>query len=191
MAGLEAAGLATGLLSVWWLIRQNVLTWPMGIVYTLISLVIFWKVRLYADLGLHLIYLALGVYGWYHWVYGNRRRGAEPLPVSDSRTVVLLTVILFSLLLSGITGWLLSRYTDADVPYLDSATTCFSLGGMWLTARKKIESWYFWFFVDVLAGAIYIYKGIYFYAALYLIYTVMALMGYLSWRRSIHPQPNL
>jgi nicotinamide mononucleotide transporter len=182
---LEAAGLLTGLLSVWWLIRQNALTWPAGIVYTIISLVIFWRVRLYADLSLHVLYLGLSVYGWYYWVHGRSASAGQTLPVTRAGRAALAMVLLLCTAATAVMGWLLARYTDAAVPYWDSATTCFSLGGLWLTARKKIESWHIWFFVDVLAGAIYIYKEIYLYSVLYLVYTGMAVAGFLSWRKSM------
>lgn len=182
---LEAAGLLTGLLSVWWLIRQNALTWPAGIVYTMISLAVFWRVRLYADLALHVLYLGLSVYGWYYWVHGRAATAGQTLPVTRTGRTLLGLILLICTAATAAMGWLLTRYTDAAVPYWDSATTCFSLGGLWLTARKKIESWHFWFFVDVLAGAVYIYKEIYFYSALYLVYTGMAVAGFLSWRKSM------
>ena len=89
-----------------------------------------------------------------------------------------------------IMGTLFRNYTDAAVPYWDSTTTVLSLVGMWLTARKKIESWYYWFVVDILATGIYVYKGIYFYATLYGIYIFLALAGYYSWRKSMRVSAN-
>ena len=93
------------------------------------------------------------------------------------------------LLLSGIGivffGTLLNVYTDASLAYWDSTTSVLSIVGMWLTAKKKLENWYFWLAVDVLATGIYLYKGIYFYALLYLIYVGLAVSGLISWKKSM------
>ncbi len=181
---LEILGLVTGLLAVWWLIKQNILTWPVGIIYVLASLIIFWKERLYADFALHIFYLGMNIYGWYYWKHG-KKTGTEELPVTRTSGRTLLFLISLSLAGIFITGYFLTGFTDAALPYWDSATTILSLTGMWLTARKKIENWHFWLTVDILATAIYYYKGIYFYSFLYLIYIALAVSGYLSWKASM------
>lgn len=181
---LELIGLASGLLAVFWLIRQNILTWPAGIVYVLVSLAIFWKERLYADLLLHIFYLFLNIYGWYYWIYG-KKSGEQQLSVGTTPAAVLLPLVLLSIVGTLAMGYLMKRYTDAALPYLDSATTVFSFAGMWLTARKKIENWYFWFIVDLLATGIYFYKELYFYALLYLIYIALAVSGYIVWKKDL------
>ena len=82
-------------------------------------------------------------------------------------------------------GWFFASQTDADLPYWDSATTVLSFVAMWMTARKFVENWIVWLIVDVIATAIYAYKGIDFYALLYAIYFGMAIMGWRAWRRSM------
>jgi nicotinamide mononucleotide transporter len=72
----------------------------------------------------------------------------------------------------------------ASLPYWDSTTSILSVTGMWLTAKKKIENWYYWLLVDVLATGIYFYKDLYFYSLLYFIYIGLAVAGYVAWRRS-------
>lgn len=184
---LEAAGLVFGLLAVYYLIKENILTWPAGIIYVLISFVIFYQVKLYADLMLHVFFLVMNIYGWYYWIYG-KKRGKDNVPVTTTRPRVLITLIVISIAGVALLGTLLSSYTDASLPYWDSSTTIFSLTGMWLTAKKKIENWHFWFVVDVLATGIYLYKGIYFYAFLYMVYIGMAVSGYLHWKKSLVKQ---
>ena len=184
---LEAAGLIFGLLAVWLLIKQNIWTWPAGIIYVLISFVIFYQVKLYADLALHVVFLALNVYGWYYWIYGKKDR-EEELSVTRAQPKTLVVLVVLSALGIAAMGTLFLRYTDAAVPYWDSTTTVLSLVGMWLTAKKKIENWHFWFVVDVLATGIYVYKGIYFYALLYLVYVGMAVAGYRAWRKDLYEE---
>lgn len=184
IALLEFLGLVFGLLAVYFLIVENIWTWPTGLTYVFISFVIFWKAKLYADFGLHIVFLILNVYGWYYWVYGKKQNEVE-LPVTLTSRKLLIALSLISFIGIFLMGALLNTYTDASLPYWDSATTMLSFVGMWLTARKKLENWHFWFVVDVLATGIYIYKGIYFYAILYLIYVGMAVSGYLIWKKSM------
>lgn len=184
---MEAAGLVFGLLAVYFLIKENILTWPAGIIYVLISFVIFYQVKLYADFILHIFFLIMNIYGWYYWVNGRKKENAE-VPVTTTSTATLIKLLLLSALGIGILGYSLSNYTDASLPYWDSTTTILSLTGMWLTAKKKIENWHFWFVVDVLATGIYFYKGIYFYAFLYLVYIAMAIIGYIEWKKSLEKQ---
>jgi nicotinamide mononucleotide transporter len=181
---LEIAGLFFGLICVWLLIKENIWTWPTGIIYVIISLYIFYQEKLYADLALHFLYLGLNFYGWYYWIYGNNKN-REELPVTKASYKLLIILILASAVSILIVGYLLQNFTDASLPYWDTATTILSLAGMYLTARKKIENWYFWFVVDVIATGIYFYKGIEFYAVLYLIYIGLAVVGYISWKKSL------
>ncbi len=180
-------GMVFGLLCVWFLIRQNILTWPMGIIYILISLVIFIKTKLYADFLLHVIFLALNIYGWYYWVNPANQSEAQ-LPVTRSRSLQMASLLILSAAGVYLSGRLLEAFTDASLPYWDSATSILSIGAMWLTVKKKIENWIIWLVVDLLATGIYYYKGIYFYSILYLLYTGMAIAGYISWRRSMNSQ---
>lgn len=183
---LEVAGLVFGLLAVLYLIKENILTWPFGIAYVLVSFVIFWEQKLYADFALHVFFLVLNIYGWWYWLRGGKRKDEVKIEVISLRG--LLTTVAVSFLGSFVLGFILTGYTDASLPYWDSATTILSFSGMWLTARKKIENWYFWFVVDVLATGIYAYKGIYFYALLYFIYIGLAIAGYLEWRKLMRQQ---
>jgi nicotinamide mononucleotide transporter len=182
----EATGLFTGLLCVWLLIRQNIWTWPIGLAYALVSLVVFYRVRLYADLAMHVYYVMMNAYGWWYWTRGGRHDAESmQLPVSRTphRTLAGLGVLFVAA--SAVIGFLLARYTDAALPYWDTAANAASFIAMWMTARKYIESWYVWFAVDVVLTAIYVYRGIEFYAVLYGVYLGMAVAGWWSWRTSM------
>lgn len=181
---IEGAGLIFGLLSVLFLIRQSIWTWPTGIAYVFISFYIFFTARLYADLVLHVFFLWMNIYGWYYWVFGSKDTDDE-LPVTTEKGATKMLLLVLTVFGIALCGFLLSRYTDASLPYWDSTTTVVSLSAMWLTARKKIESWHLWFFVDVLATGIYYYKELYFYSVLYLIYIGLAISGYLAWRKTM------
>ncbi|WP_422358761.1 nicotinamide riboside transporter PnuC [Reichenbachiella sp.] len=189
----EFAGLVFGLLAVWYLIKESVLTWPAGILYVLVSFIVFWKIQLYGDLLLHVIFLILNIYGWYFWVFG-KKQNEKDLPITTyslNQNLALLGlsfigVLFFGYFLDNI-HLIWGHIAPAALPYWDSTTSILSVTGIWLMTKKKIENWYYWFAVDVLACGIYFYKGIYFYSFLYGLYIVMAVSGYLAWKKS----PNL
>ncbi|MEM6523638.1 MAG: nicotinamide riboside transporter PnuC [Bacteroidota bacterium] len=183
---LEASGLVFGLLAVYFLIRENILTWPAGIAYVLVSFIIFGREKLYGDFALHIVFLILNVYGWWFWAKDTGEKKSE-LPITTFPLKIQFVLWGVSIVGVFIGGYFLSK-SDASLPYWDSATTVLSLTGMWLTARKKIENWHFWLVVDVLATGIYFYKGIYFYAMLYFIYIGMAVAGFMAWKKTMKNQ---
>jgi len=187
---LEFWGLVFGLLCVYFLIRQNILTWICGIIYVLISFVIFWEARLYGDFILHIFFLILNIYGWRLWTRGDRDQQnmlvVSELNYKESIWILWLSIIgiiAFAQILINGPNWI-EDMSPAALPYWDSATSILSVTGMWLTAKKKIDNWYYWFVVDIMATGIYYYKEIYFYSLLYFIYIGLAVAGYLAWRRS-------
>lgn len=186
---LEAIGLVSGLLCVVLLIRQNILNWPIGLVYSLVSVVVFYRSRLYADLALHVFYVVMNGYGWYYWTYGVRtsaRISPEgTLRVSHIHPATALGLAGVVTAATLALGWFLTHHTDAALPYWDSATTTMSFAAMWMTARKQLENWLVWLVVDVIATGIYLVKGLEFYAVLYCVYIGMAGAGWWAWRASM------
>jgi len=191
---LEFMGLIFGLLAVIFLIKENILTWPAGIIYVLISFFIFWNAKLYGDFLLHIIFLVLNIYGWYTWKKAPNKE-EESLPIlqltkSQSIKTLLITVIgilIFAQVLIYVPN-LITDMPAASLPYWDSTTSILSVTGMWLTAKKYIDNWYYWLVVDILATGIYFYKEIPFYALLYFIYIGLAVAGYLAWKKSLNLQ---
>ena len=185
MDPFEATGLVSGLLCVVLLIRQNIWNWPIGLLYSVVSVVVFYRSRLYAELPLQAFYIVMNGYGWYYWAFAKRPVSSkEELPVTNitARTTLILTLIV--ILATAVTGWLFATRTNAALPYWDSAATTMSFAGMWMTARKQIENWYVWLLVDVLETGIYLVKGIELYAVLYCVYIGMAIAGWWAWRTS-------
>jgi len=182
----ELIGAASGLLCVWLIIRENIWNWPVGLAYALVSLLVFYKARLYSDLVLHVFYVFMNGYGWYYWLRGaGARSSGGRLVVArlSKRSASLLGVATVIGIVAM--GWLFDYYTDADLAYWDSTTTVMSFAAMWMAAHKYIENWFVWLVVDVLATGIYIFKGIWPYAVLYGLYIPMAVWGWMAWSRSM------
>jgi nicotinamide mononucleotide transporter len=187
----ELSGLVFGILAVFFLIKENIWTWPAGIAYVIVSFVVFWNARLYGDFILHIFFLVLNIYGWFYWVKGNQKNSStvvvSKLSLRQNLIVFIFTllgVFVFAQFLITIPS-MIEGVEPASLPYWDSTTSILSVTGMWLTARKKIDNWYYWFAVDVIAAGVYFYKDLYFYSLLYFLYIGMAVAGYLAWKKSM------
>lgn len=185
------SALVFGLLAVYFLIKESIWTWPAGILYVLVSFVVFWNFRLYGDLLLHVLYLFLNMYGWYFWAKGNKKDNQEvkvtQLSTKSGIRALVITAIgvwVFAQFLMKLPDWF-EGIEPASVPYWDSTTSILSVTGMWLTTRKKLNNWYYWFAVDIIATGVYFYKEMYFYSILYFIYIGMAVAGYRAWKKSM------
>ncbi|MCZ6658238.1 MAG: nicotinamide riboside transporter PnuC [Gammaproteobacteria bacterium] len=185
MQWLEFIGLVSGLLCVWLLIKENIWTFPIGLVYAVVSVVVMAQANLYADTLLNFYYVVMNGYGWYYWSYRGTRSTDDTLIVTNMplRIGGVLTVLV--VVGTVVMGWLLDTRTDADLAYWDSLTTTMSFAAMWMTARKYIENWIVWLVVDVIATIMYVVKGLDFYAILYGVYLAFAVWGFLAWRRSL------
>lgn len=180
---LEIAGLFVGLAYLYFEYHANRMMWLMSVIMPLISLWVYLRAGLYADFAINIYYLLIAVYGYLAWSFGFERKERAPLPISHmpSRVYGPLTAVLA--VIYALLSWLLTDFTNSTVPYWDGFTTALSIVAMWMLARKYVEQWIAWFVVDAVCVGLYIYKEIYFYAALYAVYTVIALLGYRKWLR--------
>ena len=183
--GIEIAAALFGLACVCLAVRQNIWSWPVGIVNVALYFVVFQQARLYADMGLQVVYLALSLYGWYQWLYGGPGRKALPVSRTSGRRFAVL--VLLGAAGAWLTGMLLARHTDASLPYLDSALTSTSLVAQWMMTRKLLESWLLWISVDIVYVGMFIHKSLYPTAVLYAVFTVLAVLGYAQWKRAPDP----
>ncbi len=188
------------MLCVLLLIRQNIWTFPIGLLYAAVTVVVLYHQRLYINLLENLYYLVMNAYGWFYWSQGRLQQNAarvdrdlattaapNPLPVRRLPWTQWPLLIFMLIGLSALIGWLFDTYTKADLAYWDSLTTTMSFLAMWLTARKYIDNWWLWGIVDVLYVGLYSYKGLEPYALLYALYIVLAVIGYRAWQRSLAP----
>ena len=183
MTFIELVAVVLGLISVWLVIRQNVICYPLGIISVFIYIFIFYEVKLYADMGLQVFFVILQAYGWYEWLYGGVNKTKLTVRRASRRTRA--TLFLFTVSGSAVLGYLLHRYTDAAVPFVDSTLTVMSMAGQWLVARKYIENWNVWMVVNIGSIAMYGYKDLYFTMILYAVYFGLAIVGYREWKKEL------
>jgi nicotinamide mononucleotide transporter len=188
----EIIGVITGLLCVYLAARNNIWNWPAAIISVGIYIFIFLDARLYADMGLQVYFLIMNIYGWYFW--SNKPAAELKTPVA---LITMRQVIVSVLIIAAVTpslGFLLINlapilhYKPASYPYLDSFCTACSLVAQVLLARKVLENWLIWIFVDVIYVGVYIFKHLDLTAIMYAIYVAIALLGYIDWKKDYKKQ---
>jgi nicotinamide mononucleotide transporter len=164
-------------------IRQNIWCWAAAAVSTLLYLYIMYRANLYMESVLQLFYLAMAVYGWQQWRKGGADDGELPVRTWPLRhhlfaigSVILLVVI---------SGELLTRYSNAALPHVDSFTTWGAIVATFMVARKILENWIYWFVIDAVSVGLYLSRDLVFTAALFTMYLVMIVIGYRSWWASM------
>ena len=180
---LEWCGVITGILCVWLAAKNNILNWPIAIVSVLIYIIIFFESKLYADMGLQVYFLAMNGYGWYFWTK-NKNNTAAATPVSTITRKEIILSILGIIAFTAILGYLLHRNTDAAFPFIDSFCTACSLIAQIFLARKVLQNWLIWIFVDIIYVGVYISKDLYATAIMYALYVYIAWVGYSEWKKA-------
>ena len=178
----EIVGTVFGLLSVWLCVQKSIWCWPTGLINVVLFLVMFYEVKLYAELITYGAFLVLGIYGWWEWSRGNDR--AE-LPVIRTPLSVAVALIAVAIVWAPLQGYAFHRYSDAALPYWDSSITVLSLLAQWMMARKYVENWLLWIAVDVLGVGVYQARGLHLTAALYAVFLVLASYGLIAWSRTL------
>jgi nicotinamide mononucleotide transporter len=171
-------------------IKHSLWCWPAALLSTLLTLHIMVQSQLFTDALLQLYYAGMAIYGWLNW----RRMTAQSHGVPE--TVVEWDLLRHLQLISGtaaagvLLGYLMATYTSTDFAYLGAQISCFAVVSTWLVAKKVVSNWLYWFVIDAASIYMYLQKDLYFFSALFLIYTVIVIMGYLAWRSSYQLQQN-
>ncbi|MCR5680121.1 MAG: nicotinamide riboside transporter PnuC [Prevotella sp.] len=188
--------------------RASIWMWAVGFAMQAFGIVLYYQKGLYADCGMEFYYLSVTIYGWWKWgaariispdknttTAEDRKPDATkrqtPPPSEEHREVpirhfprrLVLPWLMTIAALWAIIFWILVTFTNSNVPLADSFTTALSLVGIWALAHKYLEQWFIWIAVDVVTSILYFYKDIPFKASLYALYVVIAIFGYLKWRR--------
>lgn len=182
MQTIEIIGAIIGLIYLYLEFKASKWLWPVGVVMPIVYIWIFFQSKFYADMGVNVYYLFASIYGWIYW---NRNKNSEQgiLPISHTPKRFIFPLLIISSLLFALTAFILVRYTDSPVPYGDSLTTALSILGMWMLAKKHVEQWWFWFVVNIISCALYVWKGLYTTSILFGIYSIISVFGYFKWKK--------
>jgi len=180
---LEIIATITGIASVALQAKEKIIAWPFAIVSVSILAYIFFFEKLYSDLGLHIIYIILNIYGWIVWSQNRESETVAPTRILTFQQMLIAGVV--TLIGCGGIGYLMSSYTDADLAYFDAFTTSGSLVAQYLLAKKYLQNWWLWIIVDLVAIPLYLYKGLWIIAGLFAVYLMICIWGYISWSRKL------
>ncbi len=183
---LETAGVITGILCVYLAAKNNIWNWPLAIISVIIYIFIFLDAKLYADMGLQVYFLITNIYGWYFW--SRKRDHEDKVPVKAITGREILISVVAVVVFTAVLGSILKQGTDASFPFIDSFCTACSLVAQVFLARKVIENWLIWIFVDLIYIGIYIAKDLHLTAGMYTLYIYIATIGYIGWRRELRSQ---
>lgn len=187
MQTIEIIGAVIGLVYLYLEFKANKWLWPVGVVMPIVYVWIFFQSKFYADMGVNIYYFFASIYGWILWSK-YKKNNQEELLITHTPKKYFVPISIIGILLFAIIAFILVRFTDSPVPYGDSFTTALSILGMWLLARKHVEQWWFWFFVNIISCALYLWKGLYTTSILFAIYSIISVFGYYKWKKMMVSQ---
>ena len=182
---LDMLGFVLGLIYLYLEYRASIWLWLASIVMPAVDMVLYYRAGLYADFGLAIYYCLAALYGWAVWQWGHAGTEKREIPITHFKASLVLPVSVVFLFVWYIIYYILIHYTNSTVPVTDAFTTALSIVALWALARKYAEQWLMWFVVDAVCTWLYIRKGIPFKAAIYGLYTMVALLGYRKWLRMV------
>ena len=178
---VEVAGFLSGALCVWLLVKQNIWNWPIGIINALAYIILFYQAKLYADMALQVVYIVLGVFGWYWWLRGGENKSELRVQrTSAKHALILLTVAV----VATYTMYTYLVKIGDSAPFLDALTTVMSLVAQYMLTRKLIENWAIWIAADVIYIGLYASRGLYLTSILYAVFLSLCIAGAIEWYRS-------
>lgn len=181
----ETLGFVTGAACVYLVVKESIWNFPLGIANNIFFLVLFAGTRLYADAGLQIVYIALGVQGWYLWLRGGENRSALHITRASARQLAVLGLLV---LICTAALVMVLRLAKGAAPIMDSFTTVLSLAAQYLLNSKKIENWLLWILADVIYVWLYVSRGLHLTAILYAVFLILCIAGWVNWRRILASQ---
>ena len=188
---LEITGVLFGLLSVWYAKKNNIWVYPTGMISTSIFVYLLFKWALLGDMIINAYYFIMSAYGWYYWSKREEQVVVHPITSTtkkEFKTALLLFVA--SLLFVIWIYQVFDKWGDWTA-YVDTLTTAIFFVGMGLMARRKIEHWLFWILGDIISIPLYFYKGLTLTSLQYVIFTLIAMYGYRSWKKILDKTPPI
>lgn len=173
------------LLSIFYIslaIKQNIWCWIAAFFSTLIYSILFFDATLLMSSFLNAYYLLMAIFGWYSWKLRNNYKDSN-LKISTLNLSVNAKIIVVLSIISIVLGYYMTNYTNASYAYLDSTITIFSLVATYMMTKKILDNWIYWIIIDSAAIYLYFKKEFYVTSILFLIYTILAFLAYMEWKK--------
>ena len=187
---LEAIVLVTGITSVWYAKKENILVYPTGLIATIISVYLLLKDKLYGDMIINFYFSIMSIYGWWNWARTKNDEKVVKISRTNTREkmiglVLFIITVLFTYLVYRMFGDAIGISN-----YIDMVTSGMFFTAMWYMAKKKIENWTLWIIADIITVPLYAYRGWGMLSFQYVIFTIIAIQAYFLWRKSIDNNPQ-
>ncbi len=189
LVALELIAVFFGFLSVWYAKKENILVFPTGIISTGIFVYILLLFGLLGDMLINAYYFIMSIVGWYYWTRKVDEDHYIPITVATPKEKTrVLFLFLGTLVFVGIIYVIFDKFNNWTA-YVDTITTAIFFAGMWLMALKKVENWIFWIIGDIISVPLYLYKGLVFTSLQYFLFTIIAVYGYMEWKKNLNKSP--
>ena len=188
---LEITAVIFGLLSVWFSKQNNILVFPTGMISTSIYVYLLYHWGFIGDMMINLYYFIMSIYGWYIWTRKLENKEVTPITFTSQTEKKLSIYIFIATLVFVFIVYKMFDKWNSWVAYVDTFTTGVFFVGMWLMAKRKIENWILWIIGNIISVPLYFYKGFTFTSFQYLIFTILAIYGYLSWKNKINTSKQI
>ena len=191
---IEIIGAVIGLIYLYLEYKANVWLWPVGVVMSIFYVVIFFHSKFYADATIYLYYIGANTYGLYQWTRSRKKAIVEKgitteLPITHLPAKRILPLAFVAFVLWMILYGILRAVTDSPIPLGDAFTTAVSIVATWMLAQKYLEQWLLWIVVNIVSTILYFWKGLYPTGVLFIVYVIVAVLGYLRWRKDMTNNP--
>lgn len=184
LISIEVIAFISGIVNIYLLTRCNLWNWFFGILTVFLYAIIFFNIKLYADMSLQGAFLFFQFYGLYQWCYGSKENKPIAMQVVNLSTCLLLVVAAI-ILFVGI-SFILKYSTDSTTIYADAMITALSLIAQWMMSKKYLQHWFLWIIIDLISINLYISKTLYLTALLYLVFMLLCFKGYYQWREALN-----
>ena len=181
---LEFLAFVFGIASVFFAKKENILVYPTGLVTTVITVYLLYQAKYFADMTMNIYYSVMSVYGWYKWT--SKSNGPDLEITRTTHREKVIGVLLF--IATALITYLVYKFFDykLEIPnYIDIFTSGLFFTAMWYMALKKIENWTLWIIGDCIVVPLFAYRGLWMLSLQYLIFTILAIMAYLEWKRTL------
>jgi nicotinamide mononucleotide transporter len=192
---IEAIAVISGIVSVWYSRKENILVFPTGLLNTTIYIYLSLKGHLLGEASVNLYYTIMSLYGWYLWTRKNQTNQELILQITNSHTKERIQQFLF---FAGVYAtiyfalvYIKQSFAPEAIPWADALASASAYTAMWLMAKKKVESWFWWVLTNIASIPLYFIKGYTFTSVQFIVLLILAIAGWIEWSRKANNAKNL
>lgn len=182
---LEAIASIIGLGNIYFGIKEKPVFWAIAIINSLLFFFLYFQNKLYAYMSLQVYYMGLGIYGLYYWIKGSGKTSKQKVVVNKAGLKNGIFIFISFIIVFAVIYFILKKFTDSQLPFMDSLTTSSAIIAAYMMVKKHIENWYVWFASDLITISLLFYKQLYGALILQIFYFVFAIVGFKEWRKSM------